>query len=757
MFDYTYDPQTGGLLLNDGTPQFSKEPRPVFAEEMHVLHMDDMWDFDLQNDTPYMWAESANYFYRGTLVARTVGGSLYEPPRVEYDVLKVRAGEKAQALPKGTRLEPIDIAEMVKKNADLVSVIEQSTCKKIYDYYKRYKDKLDCFHVAFSGGKDSIVLLELTYKALRNNFIVVFGDTKMEFPDTYALVDIVEEKCRERKIPFYRAASHFDPEESWRLFGPPSRVLRWCCTVHKAAPQTLKIREVLGKADYVGADFVGVRAAESLKRSEYEFESYGKKQRGQYSQNPILDWTSAEIWMYIFSRDLPINAAYKKGNSRAGCLFCPMGGGKSDSMRQLAYPERIAFFTDLIRETVDDKNIDSYITNGGWINRKNGRDLLNNASRYEEDEQNGMVILNITNPRSDWREWIKTLGDVPFDYKVEPTEKGYNVWFPSAINKTTAGKHFKQVFRKAAYCVGCKVCEMNCPNGCISFDGGLKITNCKHCLQCHDIDDGCLAYHSLQQPKNGGHVMRSLNSFADHAPKASWIVDFFDRGDAFLNDNSLGPMQISMFKRFLTDAQLIRKNKTTDFYELVKRIGSETETAWGLIYVQLCYANPQMRWYVDNMPIGDVCNKDTLEDRLMAEDVSAKDARSITKAFKRFCETPMGTVMHYGYTTGKSIDSMCRTKCSMRDDKVLLYALYRYAEACEDYYEFSLSRLLDSTIQSTGISPVKLFGYNTDEMEAMLNGLSSKYPEFINVSFTHGLDKISLRDDKTAEDVLALF
>lgn len=174
MFDYTFDLQTGGLLLDDGTPQSSKEPRPVYAEEMTLLHMDEMWEFDLQNDAPYMWAEAANYYYRGKLVAKTIGGDLCEPPKIDYNVMKNEDGSKCPSLPQGYRLEPVDIKEMVRRNSDLLSVIEQSTCKKIYDYYKRNKKKLDCFHVAFSGGKDSVVLLELVYKALSNNFIMPY-------------------------------------------------------------------------------------------------------------------------------------------------------------------------------------------------------------------------------------------------------------------------------------------------------------------------------------------------------------------------------------------------------------------------------------------------------------------------------------------------------------------------------------------------------------------------------------------------------
>lgn len=759
MFGYEFDAETGGLLLNDSTPNSSKEPRPVYATEMRMLHMDEWFAFEDQNDRPYLWAEAASYYYRGELIARTKGGSLCEAPVMDYLVASNESGEKVPAVPRGYELQPVDVDSMVAKNADMMAIIEQVTVKKIYDYWKRYQKRLDCFHVAFSGGKDSMVLLELVKKALPHNaFMVVFGDTKMEFPDTYKLVNIVEQQCKEDGIAFYRAASHLGAEEAWRLFGAPSTVLRWCCSVMKSTPQTLKIRDILGKDNFVGADFVGVRAEESIKRSEYEFESYGKKQKGQHSQNPILDWNSAEVWLYIYSRKLPINEAYKKGNTRAGCLFCPMGRGKADSFRQMSYPNEIEKFVSIIRDMTDDPNIETYISNGGWASRKNGRDIKNNPERYIETERDGKLYIRVISPKTDWREWIKTLGDLPFDFSIVETADGYEVGFPIEYNKTVLGKRFKQVFRKAAYCIGCRVCEVNCVFGCIDFSNGLKITNCRHCQQCHEVDEGYLMYHSLEQPKNGGRVMKnSLNSYADHAPKPEWIDDFFDKGKEFFSNHRLGPMQISIFKKFLTNAGLIVKEETTSLYDLVKSIGKNTDAAWGLILINLAYNNVQIKWYIDNMQVQEANARNSLEDILKAEGVSDKDARSIMKAFKRLTETPLGTVLHFGTTSGKSVETLTRTKCTLQDDRVLLYALYRYAEACQDYYEFSLSRLMNTSIDSAGISPVKLFGFAEDEMITMLNGLSAKYPAFINVTFTHGLDKISLREDKTSDDVLRLF
>lgn len=762
MYGYTYDTESGGLLLTDKTTQSSNEPRPVYAQELDNLGIDNIWRYEKQQDVPYMWAEANHYIYRGRIIFNTVGGSLYVKPTVEVTYRKDEDGKVTDipTLEPKTVLEPVDLALMCERNKEILDIVEQITVKKIYGVYQRRKKNLDCFHVAFSGGKDSVVLLELVKKALpRSSFMVVFGDTKMEFPDTYELVDQVERQCKEDGIAFYRAATHFEPEESWKLFGPPSKVLRWCCTVHKACPQTLKIREVLGKNDYVGLDFVGVRAYESVARSGYKEEGYGKKQKGQYSHNSILDWNSAEVWLYIFLHNLPVNATYKKGNSRAGCLFCPMGGGKADSFRNISYPEGIEKYTDLIRETIDDKNIESYITNGGWIERKNGRDIVGNKSRYLEEIKDGYLYITLVRPLTDWREWIKTLGEVSFPYDVETTENGIVVRIPASVDKTTEGKYFKQVFHKAAYCVGCRACEANCRNGCISFKEGLRIENCVHCKECHHIDDGCLMYHSVQLPKNGGRVMKSLNAFADHAPKMDWIVNFFSYGNEFLKDNTLGPMQISVFRRFLSDAKLIEKNKTTPFFDLMKKLGWESNRAWGLILIQLVYSNPQIRWYVDHMPIGEEMPRAYLEDQLQGEGVSAKDAASITKSFKRLVEIPLGTELNFGMiaTQGRKNTFLKRCKTRMNEPLILLYALYRYAEACVNYYQFALSTLMDIEIESAGISPVKIFGFDYDEMEAMLRGLSAKYNDYIDVTFTHDLDKITLRDYHRAEDVLELF
>ena len=80
-----------------------------------------------------------------------------------------------------------------------------------------------------------------------------------------------------------------------------------------------------------------------------------------------------------------------------------------------------------------------------------------------------------------------------------------------------------------------------------------------------------------------------------------------------------------------------------------------------------------------------------------------------------------------------------------------------FAEACDRYYQFTLTDLLNDSIDRDGISPTRIFGLKRDEMINILNGLSINYSEFISVSFTLDLDNINLREDKSSDDILNLF
>ena len=105
----------------------------------------------------------------------------------------------------------------------------------------------------------------------------------------------------------------------------------------------------------------------------------------------------------------------------------------------------------------------------------------------------------------------------------------------------------------------------------------------------------------------------------------------------------------------------------------------------------------------------------------------------------------------------KTLNSVYRSGWNNVSPLVVLYSLYKFAEACGDYYQFTLTRLLNYDIYSDGISPTHIFGLSRDVMEKTLNGLSVNYPEYISASFTLDLDNITLRSEKSAADILQLF
>lgn len=173
MYSYNYDVETGGIILNSSPLHFSKEPRPVYYKELDILGFDKHWKYEKNDEYPYMWAEANNYFYRGRKVAKTRGGSCYTAP----EIIILDTPE-----PNGAPLKFVDVPAMVEKNREILEGLVQDTIKKVYNTYIKYKDKVDIFYVAFSGGKDSIVTLDIVQRALpHNGFMVLFGDTGVSF------------------------------------------------------------------------------------------------------------------------------------------------------------------------------------------------------------------------------------------------------------------------------------------------------------------------------------------------------------------------------------------------------------------------------------------------------------------------------------------------------------------------------------------------------------------------------------------------
>lgn len=249
----------------------------------------------------------------------------------------------------------------------------------------------------------------------------------------------------------------------------------------------------------------------------------------------------------------------------------------------------------------------------------------------------------------------------------------------------------------------------------------------------------------------------SLNSYSHHAPRMDWIRQYFEYKNDFDSNHTLGSQMYGFFKRFLRDAELLDKCGFTKTGEIIEGIGLDNDASWAIMLVNLCYA-PQLQWYVTHVDFNQEYSKTLLASMMV--DFGAKETwtNDIFSSLVRMTELPLGRVGIGEATREKNrATGLIRKSWQEPVSEVILYSLYKFAEACGGYYQFTLETLLDDTIERDGVSPTRIFGLDRETMIRILNGLAINYPDFISVSFTLDLDTITLRSEKTSADVLQLF
>ena len=168
----------------------------------------------------------------------------------------------------------------------------------------------DGYFVAFSGGKDSIVVLDLIRRAGVKH-TAHFHMTTVDPPE---LLDFIRKNYAGTVAWERPEKPMFQLIVEKRM--PPTRVVRYCCE---------KLKERGGDGRMV---VTGVRWAESAKRSKRAMIETCMRNDHKVYLHPIIEWSDAEVWQYIRESRLQYPSLYDDGHKRIGCIGCPMGSNK---------------------------------------------------------------------------------------------------------------------------------------------------------------------------------------------------------------------------------------------------------------------------------------------------------------------------------------------------------------------------------------------------------------------------------------------
>lgn len=822
MYKITWDRETGGVLLHtrivDGTLGVS--PRPVFYEELDLLGLNKLgWTYP-HCDEPLLWAVNKQYWYRGELMFETKGANIYDAATIVFQ----KEREKM-------KLAPVNMKKMLERNREIMFVIESEAIEFIRDTYTTYAQakksveevkanqldyealaarmeqktkrkmaivkedcdsfevmpldvaneqgrrvfqttKIDRFIASFSGGKDSQVVLDLCTRAIPStDFEVLYSDTGYELPPSLTLYDEVQHYYKKKfpDLKFSLTKNHESVLNYWDKIGTPSDTHRWCCSIMKTAPlyRSLKIED--NKQAKVMA-FDGVRAEESIRRGAYQRIGKGKHTT-IYNAHPIINWNTVEIFLYLFRYDLPINAAYRFGKARVGCIICPFSTSWDDMLVNLCYKDNLIPFTDrLISWSVANgiKDIDHYMKERKWKIKAIGNKEIQKSEVSFPSSQTDFVAIakNFNYTIFCWLQAVceytiitegkLTKGEIKYKGSIYAYEILYD--YKKNLFKFTVFDchdlkliyYLKRVVYKSTYCVQCEVCEVDCPTGALTTYPKLIIDKAK-CIHCHKClsshDKGCIVADCLRMVRDmDKKITKKVHAYKTFGMRDEWISEFFSDPDGFWENNSLGTAQVDGFKGWLKDAEVIdAKNVLTPFGQFAKEIYiDDMNLVWELLAINLSLHSYIVNWFVNAVPVGMTFDRQRLNDLLGEEEtgVSPKTRENAVAALLQlFSYSPLGLDFHFA-------EEIKGKKYVRKEDKevseaAIAYCLFKYSEITgihslrvEDFY---------SDDCSTG--PYKIFGLSKSNFEKILRTLNS-YPNRVLIAeLNMGLDNITLRDD----------
>jgi phosphoadenosine phosphosulfate reductase len=169
-------------------------------------------------------------------------------------------------------------------------------------------------NVAISSafGAEGMVLIDMASR-VRKDFRLFTIDTEFLFPETYNLMDRIEEKYA---ISIEKVYSLLSPETQEFTHGEAlwTRDPDLCCRLRKVEPLRRKLQELSAWITSIRRDQTSARSAAHRIEWDAKF--------GLVKVNPIVDWTSKQVWRYIHEHDVPYNELHNQDFPSIGCTHC---------------------------------------------------------------------------------------------------------------------------------------------------------------------------------------------------------------------------------------------------------------------------------------------------------------------------------------------------------------------------------------------------------------------------------------------------
>jgi phosphoadenosine phosphosulfate reductase len=177
--------------------------------------------------------------------------------------------------------------------------------------------------IATGMGIEGMVLLDMASR-INPDMKVFTGDTEFLFPETYDLIDRVEERYG---IKIERLYSPLTPEEQEEKYGPRlwARNPDQCCNLRKIEP----LRRKLATLD---AWITAIRRGQTPERAGAKKVDWDPK-FNLVKINPLADWTTQMVWSYALKYEVPYNVLHNQNYPSIGCMHCTRAVKPGDDPR----------------------------------------------------------------------------------------------------------------------------------------------------------------------------------------------------------------------------------------------------------------------------------------------------------------------------------------------------------------------------------------------------------------------------------------